>query len=176
MNERGFFTIIGLCLLLVAAIFIKGVNEFEANYSRGILNFQIEHELQNAADSALIDASKKIPAAEDFVQFNIPVSTPSVSDRLKNFNVKVYGERSKMVTQKFSRATNKINPKEPNFDAAKRVTVIISVASCDSPFIEGKMYRQASAYIFDDDENTEEDEAAIIHFLSEFDQSISKYF
>ena len=165
MNERGFFTIVGLCLLLVATIFIKGIQEFEANYARGITNFRAEHELQNAADNALFEAVKKIPEIEDGVQFKISVSTPS-SDRLKNLSVEVYGERGEMVTQTFDRATNTATPQEPDFESAKKVTVIISVASCDSPFIEGKMYKRAAAYI-DKDKN--------IYFLSIFDQSIRKY-
>ena len=55
-SERGFFTLIGICILLIAAIFVKGIQESELNYAYIAGNFKTETELQNAADSALIEA------------------------------------------------------------------------------------------------------------------------
>ena len=56
MNEKGFFTLIGLCFLLVAALLVRGVQESEKNYSNITTDFHTEVDLQNVADSALIEA------------------------------------------------------------------------------------------------------------------------
>ena len=131
MNERGFFTIIGLCLLLIAAISIKGVHEFEANYSRGISTFQAEHELQNLADSYLAEAFENF--SEDFNQkYNL-----GNTEKLKNITVEIYGKYGNI----------KIDDEE-----ILTGQIILSVASCDSDFITGKIYRRALAYKLDDDE------------------------
>lgn len=56
MNERGFFTLIGLCFLIVVAILVRGVQESEGNYYSVTDDFIQADELQNIADSALIEA------------------------------------------------------------------------------------------------------------------------
>ena len=158
MNERGFFTIVGLCLLLVAAIFIKGIHEFEANYARGITNFQAEHELQNLADSYLIEASKNLPALEQGQPYNI-LNTTVTSDKFKNLKIEVWAQ--KQYIKKFIRtysSGSKYTDKDSG-ELPQNSTIIVSVASCDSPFIAGKMYRRAFAYILDND-------PATIHFLN----------
>lgn len=179
-NERGFFTIAGLCLLLAVALCIQGVQEFEENYSVGATSFQIEHELQNAAESALVEAAEKnnLPpynqyGANDTYQREIEVSTPKVSDRLKNFSIKVIGERAPFAryNRSYSKDTEADFKDKPaadgNHDWVKRTTVIISVASCDSNFIGGRIYRRAMAYVIDDDPETKNiDESAVIHFLN----------
>lgn len=159
MNERGFFTIVGLCLLLVAAIFIKGVHEFEANYARGITNFQAEHELQNFADSYLVEASKNLPALEQGKPYRIFNAT----DHSKKFGtVKIEVWAQKQHIKKFIRVY-KEGRKYTDHDSGElpqNSTIIVSIASCDSPFIAGKMYRRAFAYIL------ENDESKTIHFLN----------
>ena len=158
MNERGFFTIVGLCLLLVATIFIKGIHEFEANYARGITNFQAEHELQNLADSYLIEASKNLPALEQGQPYNI-LNTTVTSDKFKNLKIEVWAQ--KQYIKKFIRtysSGSKYTDKDSG-ELPQNSTIIVSVASCDSPFIAGKMYRRAFAYILEDD-------PATIHFLN----------
>ena len=169
MNERGFFTIVGLCLLLVAAIFIKGVHEFEANYSRGITNSQAEHELQNAADTGLAEALEKlknIPPLEQGKPYNI-FNTTATSDKFKNLKIEVWAQKQHI--KKFIRTYSSGSSYTDN-DAGEPPqdsTIMVSIASCDSPFIAGKMYRRAFAYILDDDPETEGiDESATIHFLN----------
>ena len=152
MNERGFFTIIGLCLLIIVAISIKGVHEFEANYSRGVKNFQIEHQLQNLAESFLADEFENILADENYSTSksfgdyngmkNCAVQLQAQNMNLKNF-IRVYSSGSNYTDTDAGE-----NP--------QNVKVVISVASCDSPFIDGKMYRRALAYI---------DESETIHFM-----------
>lgn len=166
-NERGFFTIVGLCLLLALAVCIQGVQEFEENYSVGATSFQIEHELQNAAESALVEAAEKIRivGSENFQkhfgderQPKIEVSPPHGSERLKNFSVKVYAERKPV-----ARYWRSYSAERKYTDTANRyydsTTVLISVASCDSNFIGGKIYRRALAYVIDGD--------TTLHFLND---------
>ena len=151
MNERGFFTIVGLCLLLVSAIFIKGVNEFEANYSRGVTNYQIEHELQNAADSALIVALKKESTA----------TQTFTSEKFGTITVEIKSE-PQLNIKKFIR-TYSSGSKYTDIDAGEEpqsATVMVSVANCSSPFVIGKIYRRSFAYILNDDKSK------TIHFLN----------
>ena len=167
MNERGFFTIIGLCLLVIVAISIKGVHEFETNYSNGVTNFQIEHKLQNLAESFLaeeyenaitLNANKTYSKIKNFGNY----------DGLKNCSVQIQAQNTylKKFIRRYSSGSN-----YTDIDAGElpqNVTVIISVASCDSPFIAGKIYRRALAYTFDDDETTENvDESKTIHFMND---------
>ena len=181
MNERGFFTIVGLCLLLVAAIFIKGVHEFEANYARGITNFQAEHELQNAADSALITAIETKSTAtqnftsEKFGNISVEIRCEQISDSegvfIRRFERRYLSANKIQDTPLNENNTRDIGTKESPADTTpewlKQGKIWIGVASCDSPFIAGKMYRRAFAYILDDDPETEEiDESATIHFLN----------
>lgn len=108
MNERGVFTLVALCLLLVISLAIRTIQDTEKNYSYGATNFQIELELQSAADSGLIEAAKKIQSGEIIIsapseaeymqnrkhwQRKISVSQPTDSELLKNISVEVYGER-----------------------------------------------------------------------------------
>ena len=146
MNQHGFFTILGLCLLIVAAIFIKGILEFETNYSRGITSYEVEHHLQNLAESYLIEEKDSIE--------NLPIKHNlgdiSYGDyKLKNVTVAIYGRH------------DTIQIKDTNGNLLQNVegNIILSVASCDSPFIIGKIYRRAFAYI-DDETNT-------IHFMND---------
>ncbi len=159
MNQRGFFTIVGLCLLVVSAIFIKGIQEFETNYSRGITNYEAEHHLQNLAESYLIEERNFI----ENIQVKHNLGNISYGDyTLKNVTVEIYGKYGDIHTQNGDYTNFENLPK----DAPGKI--ILSVASCDSPFIVGKMYRRALAYILDDDETTEDvDESKTIHFMND---------
>lgn len=171
-NERGFFTIVGLCLLLALAVCIRGVQEFEGNYSVGATSFQVEHELQNAAESALVEAAEKKITFNDTAAHEIPVSQPNVSDRLKNFSVKVFEKhmpvaRYRRTYESDSKYKDSVVKDAENRDWVRRTTIIISVASCDSNFIGGKIYRCALAYVIDDDSDTKDiDESAVIYFIN----------
>ena len=170
MNQRGFFTIVGLCLLIVATIFIKGILEFETNYSRGITSYEIEHHLQNLAESYLIENIGSIE--------NLPIEHNlgdiSYGDyKLKNVQVAIYGKHDEIqffqrVYRKNGNPTNESIKDSEGNPMTGDGKIILSVASCDSPFIVGKMYRRAFAYILDDDETTEDvDESKTIHFMND---------
>ena len=175
MNERGFFTIVGLCLLLVAAISIKGVHEFEANYSSGITIFQAEHELQNAADSYLINAIKtgstanQIVHSKKFGDINIEIycqsNIGSNALYIYLFDRKYLSADKKKDTPINEDGTldagNLSSPADETPEYLKKATVWISVASCDNPFIAGKIYRRSLAYILEDDNSK------TLHFMSD---------
>lgn len=148
-------------MLLVAAIFIKGVHEFEANYAREIRNFQIEHHLQNIADSYLFKTFETYKDTEDYLE--LKENLGDIDElKLKNVTVEIkYAPKQNIKIKNGNYTTFENLPKD------SKGTVIVSVASCDSPFIAGKMYRRAFAYILEDDPETEEiDESATIHFLN----------
>lgn len=157
MNERGFFTIVGLCLLMVAAIFIKGIQEFETNYSNVTTNFQAEHELQNAAESYLIDAFENLPQLAEYEPFDFPVVNLT-SEKLKNVKVERHAKNIylRRYIREYSSGGNITDIENEQYP--RNVMLIISVASCDNPFVGGKMYRRALAY---------KDGAGTIHFMKD---------
>ena len=108
MNEKGFFTLIGICFLLIAAILVKGVQESERNYSYVTRDFQDEVELQNVADSALLEAVEMIKSNE----VELIESTKNFSNRRENqhkiidktvngANVQVFYEYGKYTEQDY---------------------------------------------------------------------------
>ena len=166
MNEKGFFNIVGLCLLLIIALSIKTFQELEGNYFYEAASYQENYELQNAADSGLNEAVKKICNHEISIskppdifigrnqrQQKISVTQPTTSEnsRIKNPSVTVYVERSIIHTEpgKFFEGNISANDKEG--------IILISVASCDGKIFEGKIFRRSFAYILDDN---------IIHYMN----------
>lgn len=105
MNERGFFSVVGLCLLLVITLSIMAIQDTEKNYSYLASDFQEEFELKSAAESGLFEAAKKIQQNPELVpdapemyanrrerQYPVSVSQPENFERFKNISVEVYGE------------------------------------------------------------------------------------
>lgn len=173
MNEHGFFTMIGLCFLLMATICVLNIQESGKIFSYDTANFQAESELQNIADSALIEAAEKIRLQPDLLpqanflvqssnQYNISVSNNYTSDLLENISVEVYGERGKIYqgTRKyksFGPPEDKIETNAEGNEFYDKGIILISVASCDGKIFEGKMFRRSFAYILDDN---------IIHYMN----------
>lgn len=63
MREKGFSTILGLCLILVIALIVKGIQAAETNHAYESSDFQTEIELQNAAESSIIAAVEEVRLA-----------------------------------------------------------------------------------------------------------------
>lgn len=144
-NERGFFTIVGLCLLLTVAISIMGVQEFETNYSHGAENALLEAELKNAAESALIEAIKDPNLkSKTFGEITVQIERRQPVEGVEN----IHFEKDKYVTKALDLKS-------------KSGTIFIAVASCDSKFMEGKIYRRALAFVLEDDPNQ------TIHFVND---------
>ena len=166
MNERGFFSVVGLCLLLVITLSIMAIQETEKNYSYLASDFQEEFELQNAAESGLIEATEKIKnnpslvpdAPETYAnrserQYPVSVSQPEKSDRFKNISVEVYGENGDIFqgTRKYSSGgtiTDIIEKDDSGKEITKKGIVLISVASGENN-AGVKKFRRALAYILE---------------------------
>ena len=176
MNERGFFTLTGLCILLVVVLFVRSAAESETNYSYEVADFQTEYELQNIADGALVEAIEKVRAGDVILkenegvpnkdrQYLIAVTAQKKSSRLGNVTVKVWGEYGKIytATRKY-KSGGKIEDVYEKDDKGRMTErkgkIFISVAQCDYDRMGGKIYRRSLAYVEDDDEDT-------IHFLKD---------
>ena len=162
-NERGFFTVVGLCLLLVVALSIRGVQEFEGNYSFGVSNSQAEYELQNAADSALSEMIERGDYEKNITSKKLGEISVSVSRLAMNDSVfkieHIHTENGKRVE-----IANKV-PEKLN-----KCVVWISVASCENPIFGGKIYRRSRAYVLDDDPETDYDESLVTYFMSDLQE------
>ena len=146
MNERGFFTIAALGLLLIVALSIKIIQSSEMNNAVIATNFVIEAELQNAADSALNVAIEKISFDKDYSSSTLIFTDNKFSNQMKkNISVQVYVKDSSIHTEAGTYYDENIPVDKPG-------KVFMSVASCDSDFFIGKVYRRTFAYI-DADKN-----------------------
>lgn len=179
MNEKGFFTIIALALLLVIVLLIKTVQETENNYAYGAMSFEIESELQNAADGGIFEAVEKVQSGSVVInpptevelilprqnwQRKISVTQPQKSDRFKNISVVVYAERGKI--EKYSRKysaednfTGGKGYKDEKLNFEKDGVIFISVAEGEENITGTKKFSKSLAYILDDEKN--------IYFMSE---------
>ena len=140
-NERGFFTVVGLCLLLAVAISIRGVQEFEGNYSIGASNAQAELELQNAANSAIAEIIETGTYTKNVTSKRLGKISISVSHLTDG-----YSETNYVRMENGSRVQdqNKISEKLSNS------VVWVSVASCENKKFGGKMSCKSQAYVADD--------------------------
>ena len=176
-SERGFFTLIGICILLVAAIFVKGIQESELNYAYIAEDFKTEMELQNAADSALIEAV-------DLIRSGYTLQLPSSFVRKNNQHkiiektvddIKVevwyeYGKNSGGGKFHFMERDYSQEKDVEIGEQNKRGVILISVASRDSDIMSGKVFGRAIGYIFmDGDENILDKEGKpknYVHFMN----------
>lgn len=162
MNERGFFSIVGMCLLLVITLSIMAIQGTEKNYSYLASDFQEEFELQSVAERGLIEAAEKIRSGEIIVnppndveyvqnrkywQRKISVSQPASSDRFKNISVEVYGENGNIHSEIGETVSADI---EIYLDGGtnKNGIVLISVASGENK-AGVKKFRRSLAYILE---------------------------
>ena len=156
MNERGFFSVIGICFLLAAAVCVKSMQETAAVYSYGVANFQTELELQNAADSALIEAAeivRKNPAlvpqagyaGHSYYQVQIAVSQPKLSERLGKIEVKVFAERANIHSELGKESSAAISKADTGG------VIFISVAGAKENSTGKKIYRRSLAFVTNDD-------------------------
>ena len=177
MNERGFFTLMGLCFLIVVAVMARGVQESEGNYYSVTDDFVQAAELQNIADSALIEAvdlikknREEIAAGLDVVElvpkppkiYNVPryrKQHPIPLNKSYEADVEVYAEYGIDVMNGDIGniwLKRKVYPERDIVDRylennQREGVIIISVASRESDKTGGKIYRRAIAYFFTDD-------------------------
>ena len=164
MNEKGFATIFGLCLILVIALVAGGIQVAETNHAYETTDFQAEFELQNAADSVLVEtveaAVKRIDAGDtelinrniDFgrrrAQYEFPASTKH-SEHLGDITVTVWCEEVMIRPYKVKYKSNGKNVAKRNGNS-EHGYFFFSRAEATVERAGGKIYRRASAYVLDD--------------------------
>ena len=151
-DQRGFFTVAGLCLLLVISICVKNIQESGKIFSVDAANFQAETELQNFVDGALIEAAEKInlnpeilPEPENYYgnrwDYHRKILTQSKnSSRLKNVKVEVCGEYG-IVHSELGKESEEIIS-IPDGDGI----LLFGAASAESSFDGKKIYRSRFAF------------------------------
>ena len=176
MNQKGFATTLGLCLILAIVLVVKGIQESEINHSYETTDFQTEYDLQNAAEigihmaaakvkSELIKDKNYLPFNRDYIRTppkkvidNAPIEISSNS-----ITVDVWCERLLIVPYKVDYApnpdvANKINDGK---SIEERISyAFFSKAELDSSRTGGKLYRRAFGYVFSNDSTW------TIHFMN----------
>lgn len=167
MNQRGFATILGLCLILAIALTIRGIHEAEMNHAYEAANFRAEFYLQNVADNALIEAAgdvindpNKIPLDKTAYLYRRPdhqvlIATmpPKSSEHLQDVTVEVWGERIALQSYKVSYKTDAENASSAGRNTARKAGtpwagyVFFSVAAAKIPHTGETIYRRAYAYV-----------------------------
>lgn len=176
MNQKGFATIFGLCLILVIALVVKGIEETAMNHAYEAADIQAEVELQNAADSGIYEAAK-IALADP--ASTLPITSSSKrrdhqhkfdnlsikSESLGTITVETWGERTAFHPYKVNYSTGKATEDKSRLiknDKGKTIYkeayLFFSMASADSKRMSGKIYRRAYAYVLADSNAT-------IHFM-----------
>lgn len=175
MRQKGFATIFGLCLVLVIALVVKGIEEAEMNHAYEAMNYQAEFELQNAADSGIYEAIELTLNDPTILPNDLSNTRLNHQHKFNTFTIKsksigtitveTWGERMALSPYKVN--YNKIPPlaaedKTRIIQNDKGKTIyqeayaFFSRASADST--NGKIYRRASAYVLAEGDAT-------IHFM-----------
>ena len=128
MKQKGFATIFGLCLILILALVVKGIQEAEANHAREVLNFEMEQMLQSAAESGIVEV----------------VETGTFKSAKEN----KFNETTIKIKIDVKQADGKIYIKKKGYDGV----YLMSYASTESPFLTKKIYRRAYGYVLDADD------------------------
>ena len=168
MNQKGFATIFGLCLLLVIALVVKGIEVTAMNHAYEATDIQTEVELQNAADSGIyaavqvaLDDPTILPTNPGYPnkrkEYQHKFDNLTIkSESLGTITVETWGERTTFYPYKVIYKTTKDEAVEDKSRPIKDVEayVFFSRASADSNRMDGKIYRRAYAYVLADGDAT----------------------
>ena len=183
MRQKGFATIFALCLILVIALIVKGIQEAEANHAREVVNFETEQALQSAAESSIVEAADIVRRNPDMLPYStaknsdkvpIPVS-PKIFKRGEKeikITVEVQGERGKIYHYNKD-SNNKLKLLHFKIYGEDGTTALVNKTHCDGfylmsratidkGFFGEKIFRRAFAYVIDEllhadvDENKED--------------------
>ena len=178
MNQKGFATVLGLCLIMAIALCVKGIQEAQMNQSYVTTDFQAEIDLQNVAESGIYAAVDKVRQelalnkdylkAEDQIRRNhlFPVFSTTQETSSGNIAVEVWAERILIYPYKVNYAISvKSKYRADKIGDRKEVYTLLSLATFDSERT-GKIFsRQAFDYV-ELDENGDIDNANnAIHFM-----------
>ena len=158
MNQKGFATILSLCLILVVALIVKGIAEAETNHAREISNFEMEQALQNAAESGIYEAAEQFNG-KNFTPGKIFTTNKTFKhgEQKINITIEVWGKQGN-ITNYNEYGTNinhKIYDENGNQIGTKNLIegiYFMSRATIDKSIWDEKIYRRAYAYIITDNE------------------------
>ena len=153
MKQKGFATILSLCLILVIALIVKGIQESEANHAREVLNFEMEQALQSAAESGIFEAAEYVRKNPDYLPYieknqtfkkTIPVSNKTFyhGERKVKITVEVWGERGQIYLFPTNRPGNKIYKSDGHFGI-----YFMSRATIKKGVLGEDVYRRAYAHV-----------------------------
>ena len=187
MKEKGFATIFSLCLILIIALIVKGINESEMNHAYETADFQAEMEFQSAADRGIYEAANLVINGEVELTLN---NMASVSGSRKKFRkqfgnkrygsiiVETWGEhvmlKSYLVKYNVKKIVNKKtvikNIAKETGEPAQEVYVFLSKAepapNSDDKRWEGKkIYRRSFAYVLAEKNPDGTHKDTTIHFM-----------
>ena len=179
MRQKGFATIFALCLILILAFIVKGIEESEMNHAYETTEIQAEIELQNAADSGIYEAANKVRTGSVTVLLNteggisgsrkkysrqFPTITKT-SERFGTIKINVWSEHTKLKPYKVLYGSNNV---AKNTENSREVYTFFSVAEGVGKGTRGKIYRRAFAYMLADGDAT-------IHFMEVSSANISSW-
>lgn len=172
MNERGFFMPIGICFLIVAMFLVRGLQESAGNYFDITSDFQTEIELQNIADSALMEAVQNIKSPGFDLKNHPEIEINGDYDAeiqilykyaIYNDNGTIYfANHDYIMDRNYTVRKNKEGTSE-KIEVHKKGVILISVASREGKF--GKVYRRSLAYVLEDNDGKLNDKK--IYFMND---------
>ena len=157
MNQKGFATVLGLCLLLVVALIVKGIAEAETNHAREVSNFELEQALQNAAYSGIVEAAEYVRLTPEFLPYGenketvkkkIPVANKTFKhgEQTIKIIVEVWGERGKIYLCPVERTSEIVRE---DIDLLGAGVYLMSRATIEDSIFGEDIYRRAYAYVLD---------------------------
>jgi len=180
MNQKGFATVLGLCLIMAIALCVKGIQEAQMNQSYVTTDFQAEIALQNAAESGIYLAVDKIrqelavnkdylKTAESHRNYHqIPVFSTTQKTSRGDISVDVQAERILIFPYEVNytiRSNGKYRANKISDGKELKDHEVYTVSSSAGIYIEHigkKIYRNAFAYVeLDADGNSD----TTIHFM-----------
>ena len=181
MNQKGFATVLGLCLIMAIALCVKGIQEAQMNQSYVTTDFQAEIDLQNAAESGIYAAvdiiRQKLAVNKDYLKIaesnrryhRVPVFSTTQKTSSGDISVDVWAERVLIFPYEVNYSVPRVGSKYKAFlihDGKElKDREVYTVSSSAGIYIERigkKLYRNSFAYIeFDADGNS----STTIHFM-----------
>lgn len=154
MNQKGFATILSLCLILVVALIVKGIAEAETNHAREISNFEMEQALQNAAESGIYEAAELVNG-KTFTPGKIFTTNKTFKhgEQTINITIEVWGKKGSITA--YNENGTQLKYKTSDETGTKNLVegiYFMSRATIDKGIWDEKIYRRAYAYIITDSE------------------------
>ncbi|MBQ6296923.1 MAG: hypothetical protein IJK81_04430 [Selenomonadaceae bacterium] len=158
IEQKGFATVLGLCLILIVALIVKGLAEAETNHAREISNFEMEQALQNAAESGIYEAAE-IVNGQTFTSGKIFTTTKTFKhgEQTINITVEVWGKQGSIANYNEYGTNLKYKIYDENGNQIGKKNSVegiyfMSRATINSGIWDEKIYRRAYAYIITDNE------------------------